>query len=198
MITVKVDSATFRQAMDALARQIGRPRPVLQAAARDISRTLQRHFRDRNRTPNRLGGTRTHWWAGVARATAVASVTDQQAVVSISEPGIGLHYLGGVVQAKEARYLTIPIHPMAHGKRARQVELETGLRIWVQRLSGGGRNLVQTLPDGSLRALYALKESVRIPRDPDALPSQAALEQSALRAAQAVVSAIVRRTSGGS
>lgn len=212
MFTVHIESGSLRNALQSLGRQIGRPKVVMQAAARAVQRMLVQHFRQKDATPNKLGGKRTHWWAAVARATQVASVTDDQAVISISEPGMALKVAGGTIVPKEAKMLSIPIHPLAHGRRAGTVEQVTGIKIWVAKM-GSTLFLAQTIGDGTrdekgrfvsaadgadkIRLLYVLKKSARVPPDPTALPDRGELEAEALRAAESAVTSIVRRAQAG-
>lgn len=185
MIKLHVDSDQLTSTIHGLLAVARRPRAILQAAARSIRRDLQRHFRVREQTPNAMGGQRTHWWARVSRSTQIASVDDHQAVVSISEPGIALKVYGGTVRPVEKRALTIPIHPEAYGRRADTVESITGRKLWrFQPKKTGPAFLARSLGDDQIRLLYVLKASVTMRPDPDALPSVAAMEQSALKAAQ--------------
>jgi hypothetical protein len=194
MITVHLESVELTRTLAGLTRLSQRPRSLLQAAARALRRDLQRHFRDRDRTPNKLGGQRTHWWARVARSTQIASVTDTQAVVSISEPGIGIKVTGGVIRPVEAGALTIPIHPEAHGRRAKTVELITGHKLFRVRPKGSPHTfLARSLGDDTIRLLYVLKQSARVPADPQALPDRAALERGAVAAAADQLRSEVRR-----
>ena len=193
MITVHIESADFQKQIGALLQATQRPRPLLQAAARSVVRDLQRHFREREKTPNKLGGKRTHWWARVARSTAVAEVTDARAVVSISEPGIGLQVSGGMVRPVEAKALTIPIHAEAYGRRAKTVELLTGMKLFRVKPKGSPHTfLARSLGDDTIRLLYVLKKVARIPADPNALPPRATLEWGAVEQAAAVLRRMLR------
>lgn len=197
MITVRVQSDELTQALTRIIGLSQRPRSILQAAARSVRRDLQRHFRQRDRQVNALGGRRTHWWARVAQSTQIASVTDQQAVVSISEPGLGLKVTGGVIRPVEAKALTIPLHPEAHGRRARTVELATGMPLWRYRPKKGGPTfLAQTLNDDQIRIMYVLKSVARVKADPYALPDQGMMDRNAAQAAEAQLKAELAQITG--
>lgn len=197
MITVRVESTELNQTLERILRLSQRPRSILQAAARSVRRDLQRHFRQRDRKPNALGGRRTHWWAAVARSTQIASVTDKQAVVSISEPGIGIKVTGGIIRPVEAKALTIPLHPEAYGRRAKTVELSTGIPLFRYRPKKGGPTfLAQALNDDQIRIMYVLKSLARVKPDPSALPDQATMERNAAQAAEAQLASEIRRATG--
>lgn len=199
MITVRVESEELTRSLTRIIGLTQRPRSILQAAARSVRRDLQRHFRQRDRQANALGGRRTHWWARVAQSTQIASVTDQQAVVSISEPGIGMKVTGGVIRPVEAKALTIPLHPEAYGRRAKTVEMVTGLPLWRYRPKKGGPTfLAQTLNDDQIRIMYVLKSMARVKADPNALPDQATMDRNAAQAAEAQLKAELDRISGPS
>jgi len=194
MITIHLQSGQLTVALNNLARLSERPRSLLQAAARAVRRDLQRHFRDRDKQPNALGGKRTHWWSQVARATNISDVTDTQATISISEPGLGIKISGGTIYAKEAGALTIPIHKEAYGRRAKTVEMVTGHKLFVVRIGKmKAAFLARSTGDDKLRLLYLLKKSVRVPADPDALPDRDRLEQAAFDAAEAQLKTEIRR-----
>jgi hypothetical protein len=115
-ITVAQDTAT--PALRALQAGIqpGRLAPILGRSAYNATRT---HLFAKDATGNRLGGRRTHFYGAAARATNFA-LSGDAVVVSIPQLGIRQRYYGGTIKPKTAKYLTIPVHPSAHGKRARE------------------------------------------------------------------------------
>lgn len=90
--------------------------PILEAAARAMSVLLIRHFRDRNRTrPKRQGWPKTNYWADAAQ-TVTSEAEGDTAVATIAQPGVRLHWLGGVVKPKNGhRALAIPADPSVQG-----------------------------------------------------------------------------------
>ncbi|HNQ90830.1 MAG TPA: hypothetical protein PKM73_19625 [Verrucomicrobiota bacterium] len=209
MLTVHIDSGAMKVAMNDLARLSERPRSILQAAARSVVRSLQDHFRDRDqKSSNRLGGHRTHWWASVARSTQIASIDDTQAVVSISEPGFGLKVGGGTIRPKLAKWLAIPATAEAHGRRPKTYTMTTGIGLRFVPAGSGKAMLVQA--EGTLigpkrkgkhtkgrevggLVVYWLRKSVTQSKDPNALPDRDKLEHSALDAAEAQLRSIAQR-----
>lgn len=194
MITLRIESAAFERSMRGLLQASKRPRSLLEAAARSVRRVVIRHFRARDKQGNALGGRRTHWWARVARSTHLGSVTDRQAIISISEPGIGLRVYGGTVTPKVARALTIPIHPEAYGRRAGAIESITGMKVWrFTPRKGGPTFLARSLGDDTIRLLYVLKRSATHAPDPNALPPDATMAGAAISAAQAQLRSEINR-----
>lgn len=195
MITIHMRSGELRNQLEWLRRNAERPRGIMQAAARAVRRDLQRHFRDRDKQPNALGGKRTHWWAKVARATNISTVTDTQATITISEPGLGLKVTGGTIRPIAAKALTIPVHQEAYGRRAATVEMITGWKLFVVRVGKAKATfLARSTGDDKLRLLYLLAKSATIKADPAALPDRLKLEDVALKAAEAQLRTEIMRS----
>ncbi len=91
---------------------------------------------------------------------------------------------GGTISAKNAGALTIPIIPKAHGKRVADYERETGKQLFTLRQSllnirnqykGTDHQtgyLFEKFGRGGIRAVYALKKSIRQAPWPDAMPKR--------------------------
>lgn len=108
--------AVPRRVLGALAP--ARLNPVIGRAA---ANTYRSHFFALNKSrPNRLGGKRTNYYAGAARATSFALQGDDTVVVSVNQIGIRQRVFGGTIKPRNAKFLTIPVAPEAHGKRARE------------------------------------------------------------------------------
>ena len=195
MITVRLESSELRNRLQALMRMTERPRSLLQAAARGVRKLLQQHFKMRDQTPNQLGGKRTHFWLDVYKSTQLGEVTDSYAVVGIGDARFGgkLHdntiTPGKGISSKTGaptRNLSIPVDPEAYGRRPAVFESETGLKLIP--LSIGGRIGALGTSGGVGRLLvvrYILVKRVFVPRDPNALPADQAMEAAAGDAAQA-------------
>lgn len=115
---------TAGPAAKAVSRAItpARLNPVI---GRSANNTVREHLFGLNSTrPNALGGRRTNFYAQAARATNFKVVSDTAIVVSIPHVGIAQRFFGGTIRPKSGTYLTIPVHPAAHGKRAREFDLE--------------------------------------------------------------------------
>ncbi|MBA4136766.1 MAG: hypothetical protein C0518_05565 [Opitutus sp.] len=120
MIGVLID---VRDRASPVVRAIGRavdPRRLNPVVGRAVTNTYRRHlFALQNERPNKLGGTRTNYFATAARGTHFDIVADG-VIVSVNQVGIRLHVLGGTVKPKTKKFLTIPARSEAHGKRARE------------------------------------------------------------------------------
>lgn len=77
------------------------------------------HFRLKNVTPNRLGGTRTNFWLAVANSCSAPVVNGSGVLVRINHPHAAIHVYGGHITPKKARMLAIPVAAEAHGKSPR-------------------------------------------------------------------------------
>jgi hypothetical protein len=98
-----------------------RPGVMESAMGRAGQQHLQGHFGKLNSTrTNRLGGRRTNFYAQAARSTnytAGAGVVE----LNVSGPvGIAQRYRGGFIHPVNVKYLTIPVHRLAYGRRAKE------------------------------------------------------------------------------
>jgi hypothetical protein len=180
------------------------PRVIHKEIANAAAIECRQHFRMLEATrPNKLGGTRTHFW-GQYTKTVVPRADDTDAVVAISDPqssGAGksplaLHYFGGIVRAVKSKFLTIPAVAAAHGVRARE---------WVGKLHFalvGGRYPALVLRDNEgkgnrklygSQVIYWLRKAVTIKADTDVLPSDDRLLTVAQAAAQRLVDRLAAR-----
>ena len=152
-LTLKADSVT-----PDLARLASRSPALKKVMGVAMRNALISHFRFKNATPNRLGGTRTNFWLAVANSCSAPVVNGS----------------GGHVTPKKARMLAIPVAAEAHGKSPR---VFSDLRpVW-----SGGRPVGLALGE---KMYYVLKKGVRIPRDPQALPQEDRVRQAVTRAAR--------------
>jgi hypothetical protein len=155
---------------------------------RGVANTLRKHFSklDRQR-PNRLGGTRTHFYGQVRRSVQQPVLLGGDGVkVSIPHVGIAQRYFGGKIEPVNVDWLTIPARSEAYGKRAREfndldfVLFRPDLAALVQRdqtdvgsgeESGGG-------------VFFWLKKEVEQQPDPTVLPTDAELQTAAVTAGE--------------
>ena len=152
----KVRSATQRQRLYRIAGY---------AAAQVLKEHFYRLDRER---PNKLGGRRTHYYAGAGDSVHYTPVK-QGVIVTATQIGLRLHYQGGTVRPARAKALTIPINPQAYGKRAREFDdlfiITTGTPgVAILAKKGSGRSFV--IP------LYLLLKSVTHQADPTILPPE--------------------------
>ena len=92
------------------------------ALAHDLTAMTQSHLRALDAArPNTLGGKRSHYYGQAARNTRGDS-SPGRITISIQQIGMNLHYNGGTVTPKVAKWLTIPAAPEAYGHRAREFD----------------------------------------------------------------------------
>lgn len=181
---IRLTSGETRNRLQAIGKLVDHPRELLFSSAGYVRRELQRHFAERDRTPNRLGGKRTHFWGAIRNATQMGEVTDRQAEINIADPRFAQRLYGGTITAKTPwpgsglKLLTIPVDPRAHGRRASVFKRETGLQlIFLGGPKGGELAAFEGGPD--LTTIYICKPSITQEPDPNALPPGDALEEAA-------------------
>lgn len=187
------DAATPQ--LQGLSAELRRPEALLMPAARYGATLLKRYYRklDTER-PNKLGGTRQHWWQKVASSVNNPILNNPtEAAIAITQPGLALQVEGGTVRPRTAKALAIPIHRDSYAVWARD---------WRERFPHrplfpirGKRSMLLAEADGDgVRPLYVLKKSQKIPADPDALPPAEDLETPLVRYARQRLGTLIRRT----
>lgn len=184
----------------------GRLQPVAGHAAVN---TVRQHLLLLNRNrPNRLGGPRTEYWRRAAGATNFRA-TGEGVTVSISQLGMRLHAEGGTVRPTKARFLTIPVNPKAHGKRAREMDLELvygqgGKPVALATKPTLSRSVTQTRGGRIVsrntgrrgEIMFALVRSAAIKADPAVLPDNAVLGGEVVRALASSIDRALLRNGG--
>lgn len=159
---------------------------VLGRAGRNV---LVAHFRERNQTPNRLGGKRTNFWSRVAESVDAPRVEGRGIIIRVAHPAIGQKVHGGTIVPRKAKALAIPVAARAHGLSPRSIP---GL-IFIPSQGGQSVGFLALRNAGNLQFLFVLKKSVTQAPDPLALPPGrdvgAALERAGL--------IYIRRRAGG-
>jgi hypothetical protein len=168
-----------------LTQEISDRREFHEVLANRLRDELVDHFRAKNATPNRLGGKRTNFWNDIADATGVKDVRDDGATVTVAERRINIHLFGGTIVPKKAKALTIPLVAAAHGESVASYQTKYGSLFAVR-----GKNALFEKTGDSIRAVFALRRSVKIPRDPDALPTDDALRAALAEEAEDYLAAL--------
>jgi len=144
-----------------------RIQPIIGRAARNTYRT---HFFGLNaQRPNALGGRRTNYYAGAARATQFR-IQGDSVIVSVNQVGIRLRLDGGTVRPRVKKFLTIPAIPEAHGKRASEfsdlrfsIEYNPKVSRRMPALVQGARSLIRRRRvNGQLRVFFASVQNTRV------------------------------------
>ena len=175
-----------RRAMEAMGEA------VLEAT-RDHLDEMARH---RHACADRLGAKYTHHLeyasgrtgAGQGQSTALEGVTDGAFTVAIrGTPGL-LRAFGPVTaRPRRGKWLTIPIHRDAYGKRVKDLRAEG--RVLFR--PGKARILTESVGDGKgLRPLYALCKSTTSRQDRGLLPTKEKLAKVAAEAAEDFMAAV--------
>lgn len=154
---------------------------------RDHLDTMSPH---RHKCADRLGAkpTRHLEYASGRVSNSNNQGTDLKAVdangftISIrNTPGLFRAFGPVTVKPKKARWLTIPIHKDAYGKKVADLRQE-GRKIF---RPGKARILAETIPStGQLRPLYALCQSTTAPQDKGLLPTKEAFVEKTVEVAE--------------
>ena len=192
MISIRIDydtkdaKAALGRMRTQLADRPGMNATVEVAAALSVKQHLTTHYAGRI---NRLGGVSTGYWKGAIEGTS--STHDAAgATVQIRQTGIRLKYDGGTIRAsgrtsevtgKPTKFLTIPVHPSAHGKTI--ADLGGKAAFYIVPFAGGGGLAEEGAGTGAgvfkktgAKAgagdplYFILKRSVKVTADPHILP----------------------------
>jgi len=142
-------------------------RAVLNAISYAGESTVRDHLYDKDRTPNKMGAPKTHYYRQ-AGDSASGSVVNGKITITVKQIGIRQRYYGGVITPKNAKRLTIPLRPEARGKRASEFQ-----NLYIR-----GKALGRDV-GGSFQALYALVTRVTQKADPTVLPDNEKMLRSA-------------------
>lgn len=167
MISIKLEKDEVTPHLRKLLQEAGGNGPLARVLGRAGANALKKHFRERNRTPNKLGGARTNFWSRVAESVQSPRPAPGKVVIPVSHPAIAQKVFGGTITAKKKKNLALPIAPEAHGKSPRVFPL---LQFAMTR---AGVKLLGLPGNGGVKWLYVLKRSVTQNADPEALPKDA-------------------------
>jgi hypothetical protein len=186
------------------------PERLLPVAGRAGVNCVRGHLLALNRNrPNRLGGPRTEYWRRAANATNYRPAGDG-VILSINQIGMRLHADGGTVRPTKAKFLTIPVNPKAHGKRAREMDLELvygagGVPIALATKPTLSRSVTTTRTGRTVRRntgrrgeiMFRLVRSVTLRADPTVLPTEDDLGGAVIAALQSSITRVLRSKGGG-
>lgn len=178
-----------------------RIKPVI---GRAVVNRFRSHLFEANRTrPNALGGARTGFYAEAARATHFTE-TGEGVQISVNQVGIRQRVLGGTIKPRTKKFLTIPVAPEAHGKRAS--EFPDLVVIWDRHgrpVGLGERDITQIgvrssgrVVGGSasgMRMLFRLARQATQQPDPSVVPSTFEIAATAISAVNSHVDRAVER-----
>lgn len=150
----------------------GRRRPLMKRLGMAMEAVLREHFKERNLSSDsdskraRKGFPRSGLWNRIRQQTALSATTDNSAIVSIGEPAMATKLFGATITPGPGKkFLAIPLRAAVYGKSPRGNPVEG---LFFKRFRD--RAYLAAQDDDRLRVYYILLRSVRVPRDPDALP----------------------------
>lgn len=194
MIAINItDTLTphHRQVMGTLASM----RPLMARLGKTAEVIIKNRFEDLNRRPNKRGWPKKNFWTQVKRSTGLNNVGEREATVAISDPRFALQYYGGTVSAKRSRFLAVPLTAAAYAAGSPREGATPNLFVLKSR-SGRGAFLAEAeafAGRGTVRLWYALKASVKVPQNPDALPPEGDISAALNREAVAYLDAVAAK-----
>lgn len=171
---------------------------IRKVMGRAIANRVRKHFtRLDGERPNKLGGARTHFYAQARRSVQQPQLVGGDGIqVSINHVGIAQRYFGGEITPKNAKWLTLPVHPEAYGHRAREfgdlefVPIDEGRRAMLVRPN-------EASPNGIGEVFYLLVKRVTQRPDPSVMPTNAELRDDALTAGDNYLQTLIARAQRG-
>lgn len=129
---------------------IGSTRRNFQAGGRPVKWPVSRRVK-------KHGGKTLRKTSKLMNSVHYVTASDHLTIMT-NERFARIHQFGGVIKAKNAKFLTIPLSEDAAGKRARDFS-----DTFFMKSKNGNLLLMQNTGEESVRALYLLRKSVRIP-----------------------------------
>jgi hypothetical protein len=108
----------------------------------------------------------TEWWKLVESGWNVGRITPKTATIFNGTIGLSQKVTGGTITAKRKKFLTVPVHPTAHGVRARDYSASIAPLFIAKGV------LARKEDDKSITPIYALRKSVNQKPWPTALPPE--------------------------
>jgi hypothetical protein len=179
-LRIELDRIVGKEAVDAslkMAQGIT-PDDVAGTIQGGVKQVFVDHFLKLNASrSNNLGGKRTNYWDEAAGETYV-SVSGSDVVVQVRQVGVRRHLLGGPpitpkgtseITGRAIKFLTIPIHPSAHGKTV-GIFRQQGIKLYPA--GGALRQQVGDKRADSDPKLYALAKRTKAAQpDPSVIPT---------------------------
>ncbi|MDR2675865.1 MAG: hypothetical protein LBC18_13625 [Opitutaceae bacterium] len=178
------------------------PQRLMANVGRGVATALKAHFAARESEPNKRHWPKSHFWAGVARATQFVGATDTVATISIASRPFAHKVTGGTIQPGAGRkYLAIPLraawygvtprefprntfrHAVINGKHflverpktVQSAEIPKDAPAAVKRAMRAARKASKGAAKGETSFAYILKQSVTHAPDARALPPPAVI-----------------------
>ena len=172
-------------------------REMLRAAGLHVQELTSEHVRklagSRHETARRLGARPTNYFAQAAEKVAasdalsgvVGSPGNSEITLSINHAGFARAFRDVQIKPRAAQWLTIPVHTLAYGRRAGELQGELDTFVLRQRAGGKSAGIIAMKGQGGfVIPLYVLVKNVSLKQDRSLLPSEDALNSAAARGAQ--------------
>lgn len=170
MLVLAVTPESLASVQAALTDPAIRRGPLFTKLAADLQRSIKKNFRmggrpkwPISRRVQNDGGRITLNKSAALVNSIFRRNTNDEAVVFTRNPYAAIHQFGGVIRPKNAKALTIPIAPEAEGKRASDFPRKQTLLLLRE---GKAPLIVLKMPDNTIKPLFVLLKSVRIPARP--------------------------------
>lgn len=193
MISAQIDLDL--KSVSSLIKKVSDPKElktINQVGATTVASNWPKHYREAGRelwlnrslSTHGPGRKKSRWWESTASRGnyKIGSVDKTGAEVIAGVPYLAHKVTGGTIKPKRTKYLTIPLIPEAHGKRARQYQQDNRSKLFrignalMEAVESGGTSAAANRATGArrrrnLRAVYALVKSVDQKPWPNALPA---------------------------
>jgi len=170
MIILQCKPETVLRALRDATRPVVNPEPLFTALASDLERSVRKNFRAGGRPlkwqVSRWGmqeGRKTLIRRGLLLNSISRRHTGKEATVFTNNPYARIHEFGGVILPKRAKALTVPLSPLAEGKRAGDFDRK---QTFLLKRDGKAPVIMLKQEQGEPIALFVLLKSVRIPARP--------------------------------
>lgn len=176
------------------AAALDKARPqMLEGSARAMTVTLQRHFRERNRTRHRQGWPKSNYWAE-ASESVTSETHETWAEATVRKEGVRLHWLGGVVKPQNGhKALAIPAVPEVAGiwpsEYRKKGKAKPTFLVWKK---GAASGFIAAREKGQkdFTVLWWLHEQAKHEPDETVIPETETFAKAVSRACKAVLRAL--------
>lgn len=179
-LRIELDRIIGKEAVDAslkMAQGIT-PEDIAGTIKQGVTSVFSDHFLKLNAArPNKLGGKRTDYWTDAASLT-YSNVSGGTVTVKVDKVGVRRHLLGGPpitpkktseITGRAVKFLTIPIHPSAHGRTVAQLRAQ-GVNLYPA--GGAIRQQIGDKRSDSDPKLFALARKTKAAQpDPSVIPT---------------------------
>ncbi|MCC5790961.1 MAG: hypothetical protein JJT75_15125 [Opitutales bacterium] len=181
-VTVNLDPQKAKAFLEGIMRE-GDQRDLNATLGKGLEQDTQRHFLAKNAKPNKKGWPKSNFWAEIRQATSYTGANADGAQVVISDRRLSPHVHGATLRSsRPGGFLAIPRRPEA--KEAGRPALGKIPNLFLGRFPLLNRAFLARRRGDRLEVMYWLVPSVKVPKDPDALPNPEDLANTAVKRAR--------------